>query len=220
MEDIEIINLWKAQNEKIEQSLSINKRLLIETINQKAQTSLRSLKRIKIIGIIAFVVYLIILGNLLYYAISNYTSAANYFIGSMLAITLINLKGFSDYIRHLVWANSINYDGNIIATQQQLSRLQLSIIKHTKVMVLQFPFWTTFYLSNRWFPQDVGLAYIIFQVVLTGAFTYLAYWLYKNQTLENLDKKWYQRLIAGSGGKSVMEAIDFYKEIETFRQEL
>lgn len=193
---------------------------MIEAINQKAQTSLGSLKRIKIIGIIAFVVYLIILGNLLYYAISNYTSAANYFIGSMLAITLINLKGFSDYIRHLVWANSINYDGNIIATQQQLSRLQLSIIKHTKVMVLQFPFWTTFYLSNRWFPQDVGLAYIIFQVVLTGAFTYLAYWLYKNQTLENLDKKWYQRLIAGSGGKSVMEAIDFYKEIETFRQEL
>ncbi len=86
-------------------------------------------------------------------------------------------------------------------------------------MVLQFPFWTTFYLSSRWFPDSVGLLYIIFQIILTGSFTYLAYWLYKNQTINNLDKKWYKHLIAGSGGKSVMKAIEFYKEIEDFQKE-
>ncbi len=219
MEDIEIINLWKAQNEKIELSLSINRKLLVETINQKAQTALKSLKRLKTAGIVSFVIYLIVLGYLLFYAISNYSSAANYFIVSISVIALINLKGFADYIKHLVWTNSINYNGSIMDIQQQLSRLKLSIISHSRTMVLQFPFWTTFYLSDRWFPQSVGLLYTIFQIVLTGAFTYLAYWLFKNQKIENLDKKWFQRLIAGSGGKSVMKAMEFYKEMEEFKKE-
>lgn len=42
--------------------------------------------------------------------------------------------------------------------------------------------------------------------------------LYKNQTLENADKKWVKTLIEGSEGKSVMKAIAFYKDIENFKQ--
>ena len=85
-------------------------------------------------------------------------------------------------------------------------------------MVLQFPFWTTFYLSDKWFTHSADLGYIIFQFVLTSSFTYLAYWLYKNQTLANANKKWIQTFIIGSGGKSVMKAVEFYKELETFKQ--
>lgn len=75
--------MWKAQNEKIEQSLSINRKLLMETINQKAETSLRSLKRLNIV--------------------------------SFSAIFFINLRGFVDYIKHLTWANNIDYNGSAIA---------------------------------------------------------------------------------------------------------
>jgi hypothetical protein len=74
-------------------------------------------------------------------------------------------------------------------------------------------------LSNNWFPQDIGLAYIIFQIALTGSFVYLSYWLYKNSTPENLNKKWFRNLIAGSGGKSVEKALEFYKEMEEFEKE-
>ncbi|WP_299824404.1 hypothetical protein [uncultured Pontibacter sp.] len=219
MEDRELINLWKAQHDKIEQSLSINRRLLEETIHQKAHNALNPLKRLKTGGMVAFILYLIVLGYVLFYAISNYSSAANYFIVSMSAIALINLKGFTDYVRHLIWVNTIDYDGPVTEIQQKLLKLQLSIISHARTMVLQLPFWTTFYLSDTWFPHSVGLQYILFQVILTSAFTYLAYWLYKNQTAENLDKKWFQKLIAGSGGKSVAKALALYKEVEAFRQE-
>jgi hypothetical protein len=219
MEDKELLNMWKAQNEKIEQSLLINRRLLIETINQKAQTSLRSLKRLKTIGIVSFVFYLIVLGIILFYAFSYYSSVSNYFIVSLSAIFLINLRGLIDYIKHLVWTNNIYYNGSIMEIQQKLSMLQLSIVNHTKIMVLQLPFWTTFYLSDSWFPSNVGAPYIVFQILLTGGLTYLAYWLYKNQQDKNLNKKWYKALIAGSGGRSVEKAIEFYKEIETFRSE-
>jgi hypothetical protein len=219
MENTELINIWKEQNAKIEKTLAINQLLLREAIDSKTRTSLKSLVRLKTSGIITFVFYLLLLGYGLVYAFSNYSSAWNYFIVSVSAIALINIKGFSDYIRHLVWINNIDYNGSIIEIQQQLSRLQLSIIKHAKIMCLQFPFFTTFYLSNKWFPQEVGFGYIAFQVLLTGSFIYFSYWLYKNHKLENLDKKWFRNMIAGSGGKPVLEALAFYKEMEAFKKE-
>lgn len=219
MENTELINIWKQQNAKIEKTLAINELLLKEVINAKAKSSLKSLIQLKTAGIIAFVLYLLLLSYALVYALSNYSSAWNYFIVSISVITFVNIKGFADYVKHLVWTNNINYNGSIMEIQQQLSRLQLSIISHAKTMCLQFPFYTTFYLTNKWFPQEVGFGYIVFQVFLTGFFIYFSYWLYKNHKPENLDKKWFRNMIAGSGGKSVMKAIEFYKEIEEFKRD-
>lgn len=218
MEETNFVLLWKEYYGKIDQSLTINQQLLKEMITSKARSALNSLIRIKIVGIIAAVIYLILLGLVLFYAISNYSSAANYFIISMGVIFLINLRALYDYIKHLVWTNNIDYDGSITEIQQKLTKLQLSIFKHSRVMVLQLPFWTTFNLSDKWFPQSVGYGYIVFQFLITASFTWLAYWLYKNQTIENADKKWLKTLIAGSGGKAVMKALEFYKEIEKFKQ--
>lgn len=218
MEEPNLIILWKEQYEKIDQSLAINQQLLKEVISQKAETAIQSLFRFKARGIVAAVIYLILLGIVLSYAIGHYSSAANYFIISIGIIFLINVKALYDYIKHLVWANNISYDGSITEIQQKLTKLQLSLLQHSRIMVLQFPFWTTFYLSNEWFPHSVGWGIIIFQILLTASFTYLAYWLYKNQTLENGDKKWIKIFIEGSGGKSVMKALKFYKELEFFKQ--
>ena len=218
MEETNFVLLWKEQYEKIDQSLTINRQLLKEVISQKAESTLQSLIRFKTRGIVAVVIYLLLLGILLFYAVTHYSSAANYFIISMAAIFVINLKALYDYIRHLILLRNINYDGSITEIQEKLSNLQQSIIYHIRFMVLQIPFWTTFQLSDKWFPHDVSWGYIIFQVLLTASFTYLAYWLYKNLTLENVNKKWVKGLIEGSGGKSVIKAIAFYKELETFKQ--
>lgn len=217
MEETNFVLLWKEQYEKIDQSLAINKQLLKEIISQKAESALQSLIRFKARGIILAVIYLILLGFMLFYAISHYSSAANYFIISVVVIFLINVKALSDYIKHLVWTNNIGYNGSITEIQQKLTKLQLSILQHSRIMVLQFPFWTTFYLSDNWFPHSIGWLYIGFQFLLTASFTFLAYWLYKNQTLANANKKWVKIFIEGSGGKSVMKAIEFYKELEKFQ---
>ena len=218
MEETNFVLLWKEQYEKIDQSLAINKQLLKEIISQKAESALQSLIRLKAIGIAALVIYLILLGIVLFYAITHYSSAANYFIISIGIIFLINVKALFDYIKHLVWANNIVYDGSITEIQEKLTKLQLSILQHSRTMVLQFPFWTTFYLSDAWFPHSIGWGYIIFQLLITGSFTFIAYWLYKNQTIQNVDKKWLKTLLQGSGGKSVMKALAFYKELEAFKQ--
>jgi hypothetical protein len=217
MESNELLILWKSQNEKLERSLAINQYLLKDTIKHKAQKALSNLIRLKTFGIISFSLYLSLLIYLLVYSISNYSNASLYFIISIGAITLINLIGFTDYIKHLVITKNINYDGDIMSIQYQLTKLQLSIIKHGRMMCLQFPFFTTFYLSSSWFPQNMNWDYLLFQFLLTGSFIYLSYFLYINHKVENLNKKWFRTLIAGSGGKSVAKAIEFYNELNDFR---
>src|SRR5450631_261066 len=195
MEETNFVLLWKEHYEKIDQALAINKQILKEVIGQKAQSALQSLSRFKARGIAVVIIYLILLSIALFFAISHYSPAANYFIVSIGAIFLINVRALYDYIKHLAWVNNIDYDGSITEIQEKLTKLQLSIFKHSRIMVLQLPFWTTFQLSNKWFPQDVGWGYLAFQVILTASFTYLAYWLYKSQTIENANKKWVKTLI-------------------------
>jgi lysylphosphatidylglycerol synthetase-like protein (DUF2156 family) len=218
MEDTNFVLLWKEHYEKIELSLAINQRLLKETISGKAESALQSLVRVKTRGIVIAILYLLLLGSVLFYALSHYSPAANYFIGSMAIIFLINVKALSDYIRHLVWVSTIDYNGSITTIQQKLTRLQLSIFKHTRIMFLQFPFWTTFYLGSHWFPHPVSWPHIIVQFLLTASFTWLAYWLYKNLVPANAGKKWVKMFLGGSGSNAVARAMDFYREIEAFKK--
>ena len=218
MEEPNFVLLWKEQYEKIDQALAINKRMLKDNLSEKAQNNLRSLIRGKAAGIVIAVIYLVFLGFLLSLAINNYSSAANYFIISVGAIFLINVKALYDYIHHLVLINSIDNDGSITDIQEKLSRLQLSIMQHTRIMFLQFPFWSTFFLSDKWFPGNVGPLAIIIQIVVTLSLTILAVFLYKNITVSNLDKKWVKSLLSGAGGKKIIKVRSFYNEIESFKK--
>jgi hypothetical protein len=60
MENIELIDIWKAQNAKIEKSLAINELLLKEVTNSKVKSSLKSLITLKTAGIVSFILYIFI----------------------------------------------------------------------------------------------------------------------------------------------------------------
>jgi hypothetical protein len=219
MEDIDIINTWKAQNAKIEQALAVNLKLLRKIVDGKAQSALRSLTILKSTLLFFGILYLIALGGLIIFALSRYSASWNYFIVSVAAIFVINLYAVITYIKHLVWLQEINYDGAVANIQQKLSGLQLSIVNHTRIMYLQTPFFTTFYLSSNWFPQDAPLPYTILQLTFTAAAIYSSWWIYRNMTPENIDHRLIKSLLNGSGHDTVQKAIDFYKEVEDYKAE-
>jgi hypothetical protein len=214
MSETDFILLWKEHYEKIDQSLAINKRLLKELLSEKANSVIRTLTRGKSLGIVAAIVYLLILGTTLSFAIAHYSSAANYFIVSIGAIFLINIKALYDYIRHLILINGIRYDDSVKTIQNRLGRLQWSLVRHCRIMVLQFPFWSTFFLSSAWFPRHTPPALIVTQIAVTALLTWVAYWLYRNLTLSNLNNFWIKIFISSVGGKEVVAAMGFYKELE------
>ena len=218
MENTDIFELWKNQTNRIEQSLSVNRQLLKEVINQKVRFTLQPLIALKSWGIVAFVLYILLLAKILFWAFAENSSGFDYFTISISAILLINIKGLIDYIRHLLLTKSINYDGSITEIQEKLIRLQLSIIQHSRTMWLQLPFFTTFYLSSDWFPRSASLVLIVIQILVTCLSVYGSVWLFKNQKVENLHKKWLKLLI-GSGGKYVINALTFYYELEEYKKE-
>lgn len=219
MENIDFITIWKVQNTKIEQTLALNLKLLREIVNGKAKTAVRSLTVLKSTLLFFGILYLFALVGLVSFALSRYSPAWNYFIVSVAAIFAINLYAVITYIKHLVWLHEINYDGAIAGIQQKLSELQLSIVNHTRIMYLQTPFFTTFYLSSNWFPQLTPWPYILFQFMLTGAAIYSSWWVYSNMTPENMNNKLIKGLLNGSGRETVQKAMDFYKEIEEYKVE-
>jgi hypothetical protein len=222
MEEQELIRLWKEQDAKIEQSMRISNRVLRELTHNKARKELKILIRFKSWGIVSFVLYLLLLVFALKVALTatfyTHTTAGLYFIISVAAIIFVNVKGMSDYIRHLVMANAIDYNCSVVTIQQQLAKIQLSILRHSRFMFLQVPFYTTIYLSDLWFPSKVGWVYIIIQVIFTGVFVWLAIWFYRNHTPENLPrKKWLRNMVNSSGGKYIEKALVFYNELEEFK---
>jgi len=125
-------------------------------------------------------------------------------------------KGLSDHIRHIVMINSINYDTPVTEMQQRLSQLQASFVKNVRIMFLQFPFWSTWYLHVTLFGTAGWWGWLL-QLVLTGSFVYISYWVYKNLSMENRNKKWFRSLVEGSGAQSVAKAMAFYEEVEAFK---
>lgn len=218
MEEMNLITLWKEQSVKIDRSLAMNKKLLRELINQKAHSALRSLTLLLSGGIVAAVLYLALLGTGLAYAVIHYSPDAIYFIVSIGAIFLINIKALFDYIRHLVWANNIDYGGDVMQIQQKLMQLNLSIIRHIRIMFLQLPFWTTFFLNGKWFPQQTPWYWILFQIMVTGSSVFAAYWLYKNLTIQNVNKKIIKKILNTLDRRYVARALDAYEELEEFRE--
>ncbi len=214
MEETNFVLLWKEHYEKIDQSLTINKRLLTELLTEKAQSSIRSLLRGKAAGIIAAVIWLFILGAVLAVAFANYSHAANYFITSIGAIFLINVKALYDYIRYAIVIDRMRYDGSIVAIQEKLKSLRVSLIRHTRIMVLQLPFWSTFYLSDKWFPGTAGAGYVVVQLLVTGFFIWAAVWLYKKLTFRQPANRWVRFFLSGVGGPGIENALKFYRELE------
>jgi hypothetical protein len=217
MEDNDMINLWKLQDAKLNRSLAISTQLLHEVKAQKAKNALRTFTQFKTLGVMVAVIYMLLIAGALAIAIIHYSSAVNYFLVSMGAIFIINIKALADYIKHLIWIGNIDYDGNVVTIQQKLAKLQLSIINHNRIVLLQLPFWSTFFLSDKWFPQHTPWGFIVLQIIITGSFTWLAIWLYINQIPANMDKKWFKVLFNGSGGKAVNKAMAYYNEIEEFK---
>jgi lysylphosphatidylglycerol synthetase-like protein (DUF2156 family) len=220
MENQDLIALWKTQDAKIEQTLEINKRVLIELIHNKAQKELGILKRFKVTGVILSIPYLILLGGALAYAVLHYSSAWNYFIISLSVIFLLNLKALVDYFKHLIWISELNYEGSITEIQTKITTLQKSIVNHTRVLFLQLPFWSTFYLSNKWFPQNITWTLFVFQVFITSSFVFIALWLYRKMNASNVDKEWVQKFIVGTEWKSASNVLSFYKELQAFQNDI
>ena len=67
MENIEIINLWKQYDEKLEKSLSLNQKIVEELQQQKAKNALKPARNYKYLAVLNGLIYAGLIIYFLYY---------------------------------------------------------------------------------------------------------------------------------------------------------
>ena len=223
MQDTELQNIWKAYDTKIEESRILNLQSWVlnfkcfESLQTyKAKSKLDKLAQFKVWAVLLGILWVLFLGILVY---ANHFQNL-YFSVSVLMIMLFSLFATVIYIIHIILIKKINYGDTITATQKKLAKIQASTINSTRILWLQLPFHTTWFWHSKWV-FTIGLKFWLIALPVTLLFTWLAIFLYRNIRLENMDKKWLRTLMmSGPEYTSIVKAMDFINEIDSFKKEL
>ena len=215
MDNLEIINLWKQYDEKLEKTLSLNHKLIIELQQQKAKNALKPARNYKVLAITVGVIYATLVAYFLYHLSPIASIFMNVSVGIHLVITLIAI---GMYIRQLVLISEIDRSENIMRMQQKFAKLQSSTVKVIGICFLQLPVFATWNI-NLELINDRPLAFWLIQMPIVALFTFAGIWFYKNLSLKNIDKRWFRMMFYGVEWSSILKSGRFLKEIEDFEAE-
>jgi hypothetical protein len=214
MENIEVLNLWRQYDEKLEKSLSLNQKIIAELQQQKAKNALKPAKNYKYIAVLIGVVYAALIAYFLY----NFSPFASIFINLSVGVHLtVTLIATGMYVRQLVLINQIDTSDNIIQMQQKMAKLQSSTLRVIGICFLQFPVFATWNI-NFDLIYNRPLAFWLIQVPVIVLFTYIGIWFYKNINIQNMEKRWFKIMFCGSEWNSILKSGQFLKEIENFEK--
>ena len=219
MEDLEIINIWKSYDKKLEENLSLNKGIAEDVTKMKVKSYLTSMKPIKIFTIVVGILWVgfggVFITNLFVFAFSKVSKFFLFSAGIQLTLTAIAIVVYL-YQLILIYQSDINEP--ILATQDKLARLKSSTLWVTRILFLQLPVWTTFYLTESMFANGNTVFYVI-QGLITFSFAYLAIWLFFNIKYENKDKKWFRLIFNGKEWSPVIKSMELLSQVDEYKIE-
>lgn len=213
MELSEILDIWKSQQEKIEQSLSVNKRLLLENLEGKIESTLSGLKTTRIIGIIFGIIWCVLMTLIL---ILSWFKTNWFFKSAFIIHIVISASAVILYGYHLVLIAKLNHNQSLINAQEQLAKLRLSNLKTLGLLWLQLPVFSIWYMSDEWMRNDpITFWYVQTPIVILQAF--IGLWLYKNLNIKNQNKNWFQWFISKGEFGKIKKANELLNEIESLK---
>jgi len=215
MENTDIINLWKSYDKKLEENLVLNKKNAADITKLKVHSLLQSMKPLKIFTILIGILWIGFIDTLI---ISSFRIGSPYFLISAIIQVVITKLAIGIYLYQLILIQKVDISKPILNTQEKLSRLKSSTLWVTRLLFLQLPVWTTFYLNESMLTNQNIWLYIL-QFLVTASFSYIAIWLFFNIRYENRDKKWFRLIFEGKEWTPIIKSIELYEEIEEFKRQ-
>ena len=214
MQDINLNDIWKAQDEKLERTLKLNLFIIESLQKQKVRSKLGALATYKLVTAILGIIWVVFLGVLIF----GNRLQNMYFTVSVAAIFIFNLIAVVVYFQHFILLKKINYSESITDTQQKLARLQVSTINIARILILQTPFYSTWFWTQEQLMHSTK--FWLISVPASTAFVIITAWLYKSISPDNMKKKWVSRMMnLGMEYKSVTQARQFLAELEEFKKD-
>jgi hypothetical protein len=214
MNDTDLKYLWQIGNEQIAISQKSDKTSMDNLTKRNVSHFLSSMKPIKIFTLLVGLLWVLGIGYvLLKLTINAYDQVSLYFLYSAYFQVMLTAMAVIIYIIQLSTLYSIDFNKPVVILQKTLIKLKASTLNVTKILILQLPFWTTFYWNESMFKNGT-LALFIIQGTVTLTFTCLAIWLFLNLKFENADKWWFKLLLQGKEWEPLMTSIDILNEME------
>jgi hypothetical protein len=223
MEDLELKNIWKEYDRKIEEAKILNLQSWVLNLQsfeylqtQKAKSKLNALSSFKKWMIFLGIVWILFL--VLLFVNSLWLSKV-FFAASVGIILLFNFFAVIIYIKHTLLINEIDNSESLLETQQKIGELQASTLKSTRILFLQTPFYSTFFWSSQWISHSPQSFWVI-AFPITLLLTILSVCLYRSLTFKNVNKKWFKALLGGKEWTSITKALNLLNEINEYKNEV
>jgi hypothetical protein len=214
MNETDLKYLWQIGNEQIAISQKSDKTSLDNLTKRNLSHFLSSMKPIKIFTLLVGLLWLLGIGYvLLKLTINAYDQVSLYFLYSAYFQVMLTAMAVIIYIIQLSTLYSIDFNKPVVILQKTLIKLKASTLNVTKILILQLPFWTTFYWNESMFKNGT-LPFFILQGAVTISFTYLSLWLFFHLKFENADKWWFKLLLQGKEWEPLITSINILNEME------
>jgi len=219
MNESELIKLWRATNDKLEESIVMNRENIEEITRVKVYSILGSMKPIKIFtlifGILWVVIGTIVLSSIYLYSFSE--SNKFFLFSASIQVGLTTIALFV-YLYQIITIFQVDISDSVIKTQEKLSKLKISTLWVTRILFLQLPVWTTFWW-NETMLLDWGILQWVFTMFFTISFTVIVIWLFFNIKYENRNKKWFQLIFRGKEWTPLMNSIELLDQVEFYKDQ-
>lgn len=214
MNDTDLKYLWQTGNNQIAINQKSDKSSLDKLTKRNVSHFLSSMKPIKIFTLLAGLLWVLGIGYVLIkLTINAYDQVSLYFLYSAYFQVMLTAMAVILYIIQLSTLYSIDFNKPVVILQKTLINLKASTLNVTKILILQLPFWTTFYWNESMFKNGT-LPLFILQGAVTISFTYLSLWLFFNLKYENADKWWFKLLLQGKEWEPLITSIGILNDME------
>ena len=214
MNDTDLKYLWQAGNNQIAISQKSDKTSLDNLTKRNVSHFLSSMKPIKIFTLLVGLLWVFSIGYVLIkLTINAYDQVSLYFLYSAYFQVMLTAMAVILYIIQLSTLYSIDFNKPVVILQKTLINLKASTLNVTKILILQLPFWTTFYWNESMFKNGT-LPLFILQGAVTISFTFLSLWLFFNLKFENADKWWFKLLLQGKEWEPLITSIGILNDME------
>lgn len=214
MEDIEIINLWKAYDKKLDENLQLNRKNAEDITKIKVKSALSSMRPLKVFAILVGIAWVGFVDILI---VNLFNVASLFFLISAGIQVLLTKLAIGIYLYQLILIQQVDTTEPILAAQEKIAKLKSSTMWVARLLFLQLPIWTTFYWNKSMLQNGNILLYAL-QVIVTGSFVFVAIWLFRNIKYENRDKKWFKLIFSGNEWKPVMKSMELLDEIKGYKE--
>ena len=217
MNELELKKLWQTTNDKLDESIVINKRNTEDITRVKVHSILGSMKPIKIftllLGILWVGIGVIALSSIY---LNSFSEANKFFLFSASIQVGLTAVALFVYLYQLITIYRVDITDPIIRTQEKLSGLKISTLWVTRILFLQLPVWTTFWW-NKTMLTDWSILQWAVTMFFTVSFTFIAIWLFVNIKYENRNKKWFQLIFSGKEWTPLMKSMELLEQVDDYK---